>query len=227
MKKSFYVLVAFACLCCSLPTVTLAEQVRVAQTRQVSMLAFENAVALDIVGPLSVFTAANLILASEQPAYTIQIFTDGQRTVHTYEGIQILADTSSLNDLHGVDTLLVAGGPGVAAASENPQLITFLQTMNHKVRRLGSICGGALLFAKAGLLSGKKATTHWGDIDTLAGKYSSVHFIRDVNYVGDGHIYTSGGVMNGVQLALALVEEDYGQEIAVQVAKLIEVKYDK
>ncbi|MCP3926886.1 MAG: AraC family transcriptional regulator [Desulfobacterales bacterium] len=198
------------------------------KTRRISMISFRNSVLLDIVGPLTVFSAANMFISkkSGNEAYEIEILSEKKGPVRTFSGMKIISDNSYLNHSKKIDTLLIAGGPGVEKASKNQKLLKYLKRKNKKVRRLGSICGGSLILAKAGLLKGKKATTHWSDIEKLIQSYPDIKVKTDINFIRDGHIYTSGGVMNGVQLALGLVEEDYGIEVAMKVAKLLEVIYE-
>ncbi len=201
------------------------------ETRKITMIAFEDAVLLDIVGPLTVFSAANFIISNalriDKKAYTIEILAEQKGLVRSHSGMTILADGSYLTAAPNIDTLMVPGGPGKDKAGKIQQLLHYLQSMNNLVRRLASICGGATILAKAGLLDGKKATTHWNDLAGLAQRHPAVTVKPDINFIRDGNIYTSGGVMNGVQLALAFVEEDYGTGIALKIAKLIEVDYER
>ena len=220
------VIPAVILICSSMVYANDATGVR---TRQISMLAFDKAVLLDVVGPLTVFSAANFILSMENgkdiKAYRIEILAEQVGLVNSHSGMRFAADNSFLYAHHNIDTLLIAGGPGVKAASEDSKILRYLQTMVTKVRRIGSICGGALILANAGILDGKKATTHWNDIKGLVETHPTVDVKSGITYVRDGHIYTSGGVMNGVQLALALLEEDYGIDLTLKVAKLMEVTY--
>lgn len=226
-------------LCCLVSLITLfimafsdlcAAKTNKIKTRRITMIAFTDVVLLDIVGPLTVFSAANYIISNESQfsdkAYKIEILAEKKGPVRSHSGMIILADSSYLNDSHAIDTLMIPGGPGRQKASESKFLIRYLQKMNGKVRRLASICGGAAILAKAGLLDGKKATTHWNDIDNLADRHPDIEVKTNLNFIRDGHIYTSGGVLNGVQLALAFLEEDYGRTTALKVAKLIEMTYE-
>jgi len=119
----------------------------------------------------------------------------------------------------GIDTLLVAGGRGTAAALRDRPLIAWLRSMAPRVRRVGSVCSGSFLLAEAGLLDGRRATTHWGWCDTLAKQYPAVTVAPDPIFVRDGNVYTSAGVTAGMDLALALVEEDHGRALALEVAR--------
>jgi transcriptional regulator GlxA family with amidase domain len=132
--------------------------------------------------------------------------------------MRLVADRA-LRAVRGVDTLLVAGGVGTAAALRDAELVRWIRTMAPRVRRLGSVCSGSFLLAEAGLLDGRRATTHWAWCATLAERYPAVTVASDPIFVRDGTIYTSAGVTAGMDLALALVEEDHGREVALDVAR--------
>ncbi len=191
--------------------------------RRIGLLAFENAQSLDITGPLEVFACADRWLQRNQvtqgSAYSFEIFASQVGPVNTMSGIQIVA-TQDIREIDfNIDTLLVAGGDGIEDIRHNHQLVFWLTSMATEVRRIASVCNGALLLAKAGLLDGRRATTHWSDSAQLAHEFPNVAVVPDCIYVRDGPIYTSAGVAAGMDLALALVEEDWGQEIALLVAQ--------
>jgi transcriptional regulator GlxA family with amidase domain len=191
------------------------------------MLAVTNSVMLDVCAPLDVFSFVNLWLQlsgkSAEPVYTLSIVAHETGPVTTTSGIKIFADRN-LEDMHDdVDTLLIAGGIGAEYDSPAPQVIAYLQRMAPRVRRIGSICTGAFLLAESGLLNGRKATTHWMFCERFAQHYPHIQVDADRIYVRDGNIYTSGGVTSGIDLALALVEEDWGHEVALMVARSIVV----
>jgi transcriptional regulator GlxA family with amidase domain len=119
----------------------------------------------------------------------------------------------------GIDTLLVAGGLGVEEARKNPDLVAWLSGMAGRVRRLGSICTGAFLLAESGLLDGRRATTHWYWCQQLADEFRNVTVEPDRISVRDGAVYSSGGVTAGIDLALSLIEEDWGRETAVMIGR--------
>lgn len=197
------------------------------QRRHITMLAVTNSVILDICAPLDVFSFVNLWLQmsglSADPVYSLSIVAHESGPVSTTSGIKIVADRG-LDDAHDdVDTLLIAGGIGAEYDTPDPQVIAYLQRMAPKVRRMASICTGAFLLAESGLLNGRKATTHWMFCERFARKYPQIQLDADRIYVRDGHIYTSGGVTSGIDLALALVEEDWGHKTALMVARAIVV----
>jgi transcriptional regulator GlxA family with amidase domain len=125
-----------------------------------------------------------------------------------------------LRNLRGpIDTLLIAGGTGLEAAGEDEELVLWLRKTAQRVRRIGSICTGAFLLGSAGLLDGKRAATHWKWADKLANRFKLTTVDADAIYIRDGNTYTTAGVTAGMDLALALVEEDLGSPIALSVAR--------
>jgi transcriptional regulator GlxA family with amidase domain len=128
--------------------------------------------------------------------------------------------TETFRTLRGpIDTLLVAGGSGVEDAAQDEDLLVWLRKTARRVRRIGSICTGAFLLAEAGLLDGKRAATHWKWAAKLADKFKQTTVDPDPIYIRDGNTYTSAGVTAGMDLALALVEEDLGSPMALKVAR--------
>ncbi|HYB11629.1 MAG TPA: helix-turn-helix domain-containing protein [Alphaproteobacteria bacterium] len=193
------------------------------RVRPVGLLVYPDVHLLDLSGPLTVFdTASNLLLshgaAPERP-YPHVILGPAAGVLRTSSGVGVAVD-SAFTDFDGdLDTLLVAGGQGSRMARNDPTLIGWIRGTATRVRRIGSICTGALLLAKAGLLDGKRATTHWAACRLLAEKHPSIAVDPDAIYVRDENVYTSAGVTAGMDLALALVEEDWGRELALMVAR--------
>ncbi len=186
--------------------------------RTIAMLAFADCQSLDVVGPMQVFASANA--EAGQPLYALQIVGLEAGPVRTNAGIQLLADTA-LSDLHQhlPDTLLVAGGFGVHAQADNAALLNELHQLSTQVRRVGSVCTGAFLLAAAGVSTGKRVVTHWRHCDQLRQNYPSLQVEEDAIYVRDGRLCSSAGVTAGIDLALALLEEDHGAALANAVAR--------
>jgi transcriptional regulator GlxA family with amidase domain len=179
---------------------------------------------LDVSGPFAVFArAADIVLwlgrAAERPYQLHLVSTTGARRVHTNSGMVLEADVTLRRVPRVIDTLLVVGGSGVEEASHDVALQRWLTTRAPVVRRLGSICTGAYVLAATGLLRGRRVATHWKWSDDLAKQYPDMTVDPEAVYVRDGHLYTTAGVTAGMDLALALVEEDWGAEIALQVAR--------
>jgi transcriptional regulator GlxA family with amidase domain len=190
--------------------------------RRIAMLAFRDSQMLDICGPLEVFGFADywLRLSGQisAPAYPLSVLAEQAGPVTTMSGVRIVAD-QAIGDVDGdIDTLLVAGGL-VEEARKNPTLLNWVYRMAGRVRRLGSICTGAFLLAECGLLDGRRATTHWKYCARLAEEFPNVIVEPDRIAVRDGSVYTSGGVTAGIDLALSLVEEDWGTEAAAMVGR--------
>jgi transcriptional regulator GlxA family with amidase domain len=186
------------------------------------MVAFPDAQVLDVVGPLEVFSRTARLLESEgrtrRPAYAVEIVADRAGPVAMSSGVEVVA-ARAWRDVRRADTLLVAGGIGYAAQLENPSLLAWLRRQRTRVRRLGSICTGALILGRAGLLEGGAATTHWAYCEQLAESCPDTAVEPDAIFVRHGNVYTSAGVTAGMDLALALVEEDWGRSVALAVAQ--------
>lgn len=193
--------------------------------RAIAALVFPGAMILDAAGPLQVFASANAELArTGQPrAYDVVLVSvDAAGPVETSSGLRLHAD-ACLADLRAedVDTLLVSGGEGVDALMARPDVLSRLRALEPALRRLGSVCSGALVLAAAGLLDGREATTHWARAEELAARFPAVRVDADRlhTYTPGAHVFTSAGVTAGIDLALALVEDDLGPALALAVAR--------
>ena len=199
---------------------------RRAPARRVAVVAFPGVQVLDVTGPLEVFACTDRWLGEhgthEARGYTIELLATTATTIATSSGLRLAVDRR-LGDRRGraaaIDTLLVAGGIGTAAALQDRALLRWLRAQAPYVRRLGSVCSGAFILAEAGLLDNRRVTTHWRWCGALAQRYPEVRVEADPIFVRDGNIYTSAGVTAGMDLALALVEEDHGHAVAVNVAR--------
>jgi transcriptional regulator GlxA family with amidase domain len=189
--------------------------------RRIVMLAFADCEILDVCGPMDVFYWANNWTRRNrnEPSYSMKILAEQAGPVTTMSGMKIVADGAFYEEQDEFDTLILAGGFGVDKAMENRDLMNWLSRMSAKVRRVVSICTGAFLLAECGLLDGRKATTHWLYCDRLANDYRNIQVEPDRIFIRDGSVYTSGGITAGIDLAMALVEEDLGSEIANQIAR--------
>jgi transcriptional regulator GlxA family with amidase domain len=188
------------------------------------MGAFEDAEVLDITGPLDVFSIAGRVLSAEgaqQPPYLIKIVASRPGPLVTSSGIKIVADASFREVDGNVDTLMIPGGIGTSQAAADPGFIRWLRTISSRARRVCSVCTGAFILAEAGLLDGRSATTHWRWCELLAKRYPAISVQPDPIFVRDGKFSTSAGVTAGIDLALALVEEDLGRHIALATARLM------
>lgn len=179
--------------------------------RRILFVALAPIQLLDLVGPLEVF--------AESLGYRTEVATDSPgETVDATCGLSI-GKARHFSQIRGpVDTLLVVGGPGTRR-DKSPALLTWLRRIASKSRRFGSVCTGAFVLAEAGLLDGKRAVTHWAWCDLLQQRFPSIQVEKDPIYLRDGQVYTSAGITAGIDLALALVEQDSGHEAAMAIAR--------
>lgn len=177
---------------------------------------------LDVTGPLAAFREAHRQTQGEV-RYGVKLMSmTGRRTLEI-DGMTLVADLS-LDDGHvEADTLLVAGTHDYHQARGMPQVSRWLNQMAPKVRRLGSVCTGAFFLAEAGLLKGHRATTHWQQADELASLYPDANVEPDAIYVQDGNLCTSAGITAGIDMALKLIEDDHGRELALKIARRLVV----
>jgi transcriptional regulator GlxA family with amidase domain len=188
---------------------------------RVAMLAFPEAQILDVTGPLEVFGRTTRWLQEHRlrGGYELVLLAPRRGPFATSSGLRLVAD-QAYGELRGpVDTLLVSGGVGVRHLIGDRRLSAWLRARARGVRRLGSVCTGSFLLAQAGLLDGRRATTHWAYCAELQRLHPAIRVDPDPIFVRDGALFTSAGVTAGMDLALALVEEDFGREAALNVAR--------
>ncbi len=185
--------------------------------KRIAIVAFPDVQALDVFGPLEVFTAADRTAGGGR--YAVEVLASSGGTVRTSSGVRLAPDRALSAARGRWDTLIVAGGMGVRAATEDRALVRFVERAAGRSRRVCSVCTGAFLLAEAGLLAGRRATTHWSACAALARRHPDVLVESDPIFVRDGNVATSAGVTAGMDLALALVEEDLGADVAREVAR--------
>jgi transcriptional regulator GlxA family with amidase domain len=191
--------------------------------RQILMVGFDDAQILDITGPLEVFSRTSRWLIHEglatAPAYRVALTASCRGSIVTSSGLKLIVERA-IGEWHApIDTLIVAGGRGVPRALRDRELLEWTRKMSPRARRLCSVCTGAFVLAEAKLLDGRRATTHWRACDELAASYPQIKVETDPIFVRDGNVFTSAGVTAGIDLALALVEEDHGRRVALAVAR--------
>lgn len=200
------------------------------RARRVVIVVFEGIQSLDLTGPMEVFAGGDRYARTRLPrssGYDITVAATHDRPLTTSGGLTIvpdraLGDVAHLDDLgRPIDTLVVAGGDGVRAAIGDPTLIEHIRVLAGSARRVTSVCSGAFLLAEAGLLDGRRATTHWSRCAELAERYPAVRVEPDPIFTRDGNVLTSAGVTAGMDLALALVEDDLGREAALTIARFL------
>ncbi|HZU49861.1 MAG TPA: GlxA family transcriptional regulator [Mycobacterium sp.] len=189
-----------------------------ASPRVIAIVVFDGVTLLDVAGPAEVFVEANRFGAN----YRIEIASVDGRDVTTTIGTG-LAVTQPISSIESADTVLVAGGDNLVGQPIDPALIDAVKSVPTRTRRLASICTGSFILAQAGLLSGKRATTHWRDARLFARAFPDIAVEPDAIFVRDGNVFTSAGVSAGIDLALALVEQDYGTKLVREVARSLVV----
>jgi transcriptional regulator GlxA family with amidase domain len=187
---------------------------------RVMILAFDGVQTLDVTGPLEVFNAASGLSGG---AYSTEVVAPSSAPIRTGSGLTIVPDRAIANVRGRIDTLLVAGGYGVREAVEDDRLVQWVQRRAKTSARVASVCTGAFMLARAGVLDGRRAATHWAYADDLARLHPSITVDPDAIFVRDGDVWSSAGVTAGMDLALALVEEDLGRELALEVARWLVV----
>ena len=179
---------------------------------------YEGAECLDLVGPLEAFNFASDELRGADSGYEIAMAGPKAGPIETLSGIKIVADMA-LDDCAEIDTLLIPGARTGDERFKTAGVLSWLKQRAPKIRRIASICSGALVLADAGLLDGRRVTTHWMDRRALAARCPNAFVDADKIFVKDPPIYSSGGITAGIDLALSLVEDDHGRRIALKVAK--------
>jgi transcriptional regulator GlxA family with amidase domain len=180
----------------------------------IGVLIFPDFQLLDAAGPIAVFEIAARY-AQQTPA--IRVLAVNAGPVRSTSGAEMLA--RDLKSVGAITTLIVAGGEGIATASRCPTTIAFVQRLARRGVRVASVCSGAYVLAEAGLLDGRRATTHWGRTRDFVVRYPKVKFEPDQIYTRDGNVWTSAGITAGIDLALAMVTEDLGEEVAQDTAR--------
>jgi transcriptional regulator GlxA family with amidase domain len=193
-------------------------------TRRVEILAFPSVQLLDVTGPLQVFATANDIItdAGGVAPYDLHVLAREGGNVTASAGVVVGTEALTPTDPQ-VDTLIVSGGRGVDDAARDEAVVAWLRDRAGRARRVGSVCTGAMLLGAAGVLDGRRAVTHWSFCTELARRFPAARVETNPIFVRDGPVWTSAGVTAGIDLALALVEEDLGRATALAVARYLVV----
>ncbi|MEX3969636.1 GlxA family transcriptional regulator [Paraburkholderia caribensis] len=189
---------------------------------KVGMLVFPGFQLLDIAGPRDAFAEVN-VLSNGLCGYEILTIGTTRGSVRSASGLSTVPDRTIFDASPTFDTLVVPGGLGIFDASGDPALSQWLEGQSRQCRRLAAICNGLFALGSAGLLHNKVVTTHWMDVARLASTFPTAKIEADNIFVRDGNIYTTAGVTAGIDLSLALVEEDFGRQMALDVAKYLVV----
>lgn len=189
--------------------------------RHVAIFAFPGAQLLDIAGPGDVFSEANR--QTGETHYHLEVVGMAAGPVATSSGLTIQATRGIADPIIPVDTLLITGEPDLYAKEIPEEVVAWIRASSDGARRYGSVCGGAFALAASGLLDGRAATTHWMHGERFAQRFPAVQLDTNRIFTTDGPVWTSAGVTTGIDLALAMVEEDMGRDLALAVARKLVV----
>lgn len=191
---------------------------------KVGILLLNEVEVLDFAGPFEVLSIATYIDSDYKP-FNVKTVAQSKETVRARNGLQVVPDYSFADNTN-FDILIVPGGYGAEEIEiHNDVLVSWIKDQMNKVTLMTSVCTGAFLLAKAGLLNGKRATTHWLDIDRLEREFEKVKVVRGVKYVDEGSIITSGGISAGINMSFFLIAKLLGKEIARTTAKRMEYDF--
>ncbi len=185
------------------------------RTRDIGVLVFDSFQLLDAAGPIGVFEMPTRGLSP--PPYRLNVYSLDGGPVSASCGVSVM--TEALPQKLKLDTLIVSGGEGTREAISNGPLLEAIRDLAVRSRRTCSVCSGSFVLAAAGLLKGRNATTHWRRSDSFRRAFPDTHLQADRIYVQDGKFWTSAGITAGIDLALALVEEDLGEDVSRQAAR--------
>jgi len=203
----------------NVPNVAGVTGSTVMKPKRVAFLAYDGVNALDLAGPCEAFASALIDLGEKlKPGYTCTILSATGTAFRSESGIHFRAHQSYMKPIE-IDTLIVPGGHGLRAPKVQERVARWIRSRASSIRRIGSVCTGIYGLAPSGLLDGRRVTTHWSFVRDVAERFPRLTVDPHPLYVKDGPFYTSAGVTAGIDLALALIEEDYGAEVALRVAR--------
>jgi transcriptional regulator GlxA family with amidase domain len=193
------------------------------KVRRIAIAVYDGVTGLDVTGPADVFSTANELVSREPAPYHVVATGSRRGRVAAESGVSLHADIA-FKDNVSFDTIIVPGGVGVRLhAKTRAPVVQFLLAHSKKARRIASVCTGIYALADTGLLDGRNVTTHWRYADDVGRLWPKLHVNADAIFINDGKFYTSAGVTAGIDLSLSFVEEDFGSELALAVAREIVV----
>ncbi|MCY9514543.1 DJ-1/PfpI family protein [Paenibacillus apiarius] len=193
--------------------------------QHVGILLFNDVEVLDFAGPFEVFAVTGQTLTTASSPFLVKTVSEDGKIVTARNGLKIQPDYSYA-DAPQFDILIIPGGPGSRTEMYNKATIKWVQERMDKVDIMASVCTGALILAEAGLLDGKTVTTHWNSYDRLESDYPSLTVKRNVKFVDEGKIVTSGGISAGINMSFHLVNRLLGKEVATNTAKMMDYDID-
>ena len=203
-----------------IPWVGYLNEMKSVRPKHIVIVGYDDLTSLDLSGPLEAFSSASLEDSNGnlQPCYKVTIAALGAKTFSSVSGLRMTA-TCFLSSLRHMDTLIIPGGRGVRLSPSAPKLADWISRRANGIRRIASVCTGVFAIAPTGLLDGRRVTTHWKFAAELASRFPALKVDANALYIRDGKFYTSAGVTAGIDLSLALIEEDFGPRVALAVAR--------
>ena len=188
--------------------------------KHIVIVGYDDITSLDLTGPLEAFSSAVLEDSEgrQQPCYKVTIAAIGEKNFRSESGLR-MTGSCLLSSLHRFDTLIVPGGRGMRVSSTGSKLANWIGRHAGGIRRIASVCTGIYGVAPTGLLDGRRVTTHWKYAADVADRFPKLKVDADALYIRDGKLYTSAGITAGIDLSLALIEEDFGPQVALMVAR--------
>lgn len=200
-----------------MPSKHAKSKISPATVKTIIFVVYPQIKLLDLAGPLQVFNDTRI--KDNKPAYRTVVASVDGALVQTDAGLSLNCESLADWNRRQIDTLIIVGGPGVYDALDDSRLVTNITRLAAKSRRVASVCVGAFLLAAAGPLNGRRATTHWESANKFATDFPDVHVEVNPIYIKDDNVWTSAGVTAGIDMALAMLSEDHGRTIALNVAR--------
>jgi transcriptional regulator GlxA family with amidase domain len=196
------------------------DNLKTVTPKHVVIVGYDDITSLDLSGPLEAFSSAFLedSNGTPQPCYRVTIATLGAKTFCSESGLRMTA-SCFLNSLRNIDTLIIPGGRAMRLSPSGPKLADWISRRVSGIRRIACVCTGIFAVAPTGLLDGRRVTTHWKFAAELASRFPALKIDANAIYIRDGKFYTSAGITAGIDLSLALIEEDFGSQVALAVAR--------
>jgi transcriptional regulator GlxA family with amidase domain len=188
------------------------------KTKRIGLVGFDGVVAIDLAGPADAFAVANDAENDPKPSYEILIIASSNQPFVSESGL-VFKPQRTFKTAPSLDTLIIPGGSGIRKPVTNRSVSAFIKARVGSTRRIASVCTGIYGLAATGLLAGREVTTHWHHAHNVARRFPDLKVNGNAIFIKDGQFYTSGGATAGIDLALSLIEEDYGQQVSLGVAR--------
>ncbi|HOY40184.1 MAG: DJ-1/PfpI family protein [Bacteroidales bacterium] len=193
------------------------------QPLNVGIFLYDEVEVLDFAGPYEVFSTT---MRNKENLFNVKTISENGNAIYARHGLKVLPDLS-LQEANNLDILIIPGGCGVDEIENfNKEVFQWIKIQKRKLKILASVCTGAFLLAESGLLNGRKATTHWMDIQRLQNDYPQIEVLRHVRFVDEGDIITAAGISAGIDMSLFIVAKLFGYSIAANTAKRMEYAID-